>query len=50
MPSGWGAPISGTMVKISAAIPSGLRDNLEEHARANERSMSAEVRCALTEY
>jgi ribbon-helix-helix CopG family protein len=38
------------MVKISAAIPSRLRDNLEEHARANDRSMSAEVRRALTAY
>ena len=38
------------MVKISAAIPSQLRDGLEQSARENDRSMSAEVRRALTEY
>jgi hypothetical protein len=35
---------------ISAVIPLYLRADLEQSARANDRSMSAEVRRALTEY
>jgi hypothetical protein len=35
---------------ITAAIPARLRAGLEQSARANDRSMSAEVRRALTEY
>lgn len=35
---------------ITAQIPSALRAGLEQSARDNDRSMSAEVRRALTEY
>jgi ribbon-helix-helix CopG family protein len=35
---------------ITAAIPPHLRAGLEQSARANDRSMSAVVRRALTEY
>ena len=38
------------MVKISAAVPSQLRAGLEQSARENDRSLSAELRRALTEY
>ncbi len=47
-------PIGGTVrngsEKISAAIPTELRVELERQARANDRSMSAEVRLALREH
>jgi len=38
------------MTKISAAIPAWLLSDLEQTAKANDRSMSAEVRRALTAY
>jgi plasmid stability protein len=43
-------PIGGTVVKISAVIPDALSAVLEQRARAEDRSMSAEIRRALTEY
>lgn len=43
-------PIGGTMVKISAAIPLSCVTALAESARANDRSVSAVIRRALTEY
>jgi hypothetical protein len=36
--------------KISAVVPVELRDHLERSARANDRSLSAELRRALTAY
>ena len=38
------------MPKISAVIPSRLRDGLNERARVNDRSLPAEVRRAVTQY
>lgn len=36
--------------RIGAAIPANLRDGLEELARQNDRSISAELRRAIAEH
>jgi predicted transcriptional regulator len=38
------------MVKVSAQIPAALRSDLKELARANDRSVSAEVRRAIAQH
>lgn len=36
--------------KLSAFVPAALRDELEQSARANYRSLSAEIRLALARH
>jgi hypothetical protein len=43
-------PIGGTVTKVSAALPDALHASLEQSARENDRSMSAELRRALAHY
>jgi hypothetical protein len=35
---------------LSAFVPTELREALEESARAHDRSLSAELRCAIRSY